>query len=376
MTMDFLGVNGDGRYRVLDEGRVVAGLVVLAWPYEGCDDPGRAARLAEDALAPLIEIGLPFRREGRRRLFDFCEVTNFLKREGLAGRDATFSEQLVPTWRRLTRESMGETRSPASRLERTTPAGSWSRSVGSSTWKGKRREPPLGYVFPCLTTTRRQPEITVEDVGPVPPGAGRPAARLPRVPAQGPGGLVAGHSRARVRFHALRQTFAIGRGGRGHAEADRPGPDVEPFTRHQEGMIKITPAVAALADSLTGPDDDPWEAVNAFWAFFFDRMKPAPSTTTSWTDPTRSATSSAAGGSTASPARRCWSRSAGPGGSRRDRQRDHPPEPHALLPLLGRGPAVAARLGPDRPGLLGPGRWQAGCGPLGPSVPRPGWITA
>ena len=54
---------------------------------------------------------------------------------------------------------------------------------------------------------------------------------------------------------------------------DHSDPEYELYTRRSEGPIRVTAAIAQLAESLAGTARNPWEAINAFWGFFFARMK-------------------------------------------------------------------------------------------------------
>ena len=56
---------------------------------------------------------------------------------------------------------------------------------------------------------------------------------------------------------------------------DTSSPELELYTRKNEGLVQVTPFVIDLAASLGGGLSD-WEALQRFWAFFFARMHVGP----------------------------------------------------------------------------------------------------
>jgi transglutaminase-like putative cysteine protease len=53
---------------------------------------------------------------------------------------------------------------------------------------------------------------------------------------------------------------------------DLSDPDYRLYTQRFEGLIQVTEPVVRLADALAGRAGNAWDAVSAFWWFFFDRM--------------------------------------------------------------------------------------------------------
>src|SRR3954471_13411420 len=92
---DLLGTNGDGRYRVLDEEAAVRALLHHGWPDEvraGGAVAAAAERWAEQALGRWVTQGLPCRRAGNCRHFDFVEVLNFMSRAARDQGDPSYME--------------------------------------------------------------------------------------------------------------------------------------------------------------------------------------------------------------------------------------------------------------------------------------------
>src|SRR5262249_4523535 len=54
---------------------------------------------------------------------------------------------------------------------------------------------------------------------------------------------------------------------------DTSSPEYELFTRRSEGLIQVTEPIARVAESLSHGARNAWEAINAFWRFFFEHMK-------------------------------------------------------------------------------------------------------
>jgi hypothetical protein len=269
--MDSLGIDGGGRYRVLDEGRVIQGLLFMIWSFAAREDPAWAVGEASAALTRWVTLGLPFRREGHERLFDFCEVLNFVKREGLGRRDPAFRDRLVPNGRRLTVESMGEGRPPAGSPEVHDPRRFTVSLRREYNLEGSAPGTPVRLRLPLPYEDATQREIAVEILAPQLPDVevirypGRLDCRL-RVPTD-PASVAI---EVRISLTAMLQTHTLDRDpGRAALLSDD---DRELYTRRHEGLIRVTPAVVALAESLRGVDGDPRTGLIAVWAFFFGRM--------------------------------------------------------------------------------------------------------
>jgi transglutaminase-like putative cysteine protease len=54
---------------------------------------------------------------------------------------------------------------------------------------------------------------------------------------------------------------------------DRADPEVSLYTRPFEGLIQVTAPIARLAESIAGKSTNAWGALQAFWRFFFEKLK-------------------------------------------------------------------------------------------------------
>src|SRR5205085_3869358 len=104
---DPLGINPDGRYCVVSEEAILKSLVRHCWPYEARAGAEEAAtREASHALERWLSQGLPFRRQGTNRRFDWCQVNNFMIWTSLTHGDPVYEQCAVRTSRRPLSELM------------------------------------------------------------------------------------------------------------------------------------------------------------------------------------------------------------------------------------------------------------------------------
>lgn len=254
------------RWRCVSETEMLDLLLLEGWAWER-DAPG-ARNAAAAALARLRETGLSCEPGPGGSLYDPVEAATLLRRLGRARREPLFADRLIPFGRRNLRDLAGE--GPGEKPP------DWSRH-------------PAGRAV-CLTLRRRFPA----DALPL----GRPARlRLP-VPLPGPGvsGLevevleqpsgtppaTLSPGRMEVRLPApadavlaLRATAVIAPLLPG---ALLPQP-LEPaeaalFLRPEEGFVRVTPAVAALAASVGG--GRPGEVAHSLWRILLDRVQIEP----------------------------------------------------------------------------------------------------
>jgi transglutaminase-like putative cysteine protease len=258
-----LGIDNDGRYRVVDEERILGALLAHCWPCEvRAGQEAAARRLAGQALERWVAQGLPCRQIGGRRLFDLCEVLNFMCWASRTSGDPLYDQGAVRTFR----QAAGGHRGQPLAWRRFEVLLRREFRVGE-----EPADRPLRLRVPLPLDCPTQEEVSVEVVEPL-AGRAQITRREGRLELQLPGPDV-GDTVAidvRVRLRARGQDVALRPG-------PPPAPDVseaeqELYTRPSEGLIQVTSTVRQLAASLAGTARDPWEAVAAFWRFFFQRM--------------------------------------------------------------------------------------------------------
>ncbi len=257
MTFKFgpLGIQSDNRYRNLPEASIIEMVRLMGWACEV--ESGMGGKAAAEALQAWIDQGLNFRRapEGER-LFDPVEVTNFMKRAGLDGRDDFWVERYVGTHRRHVSDLADTVSSSPS-------AGGERRFVVDFS-----RRFHLGSVAPGSKLRLRMPLPLTGDylqdlqVAPFAEATGEvqislnPGRLEARMVAAGQAEAVVG---ARLSFTALPQEPRPGQ--------ESTGPDLSLYLGSDEGLIVVSERIRALARSLATPGAPALDAVRAFWEF-------------------------------------------------------------------------------------------------------------
>jgi len=263
-----LGNRMEARYRTVPEPYLLDMLLLGGWAFEL--ESGRGAEALANTLASLeslIGLGLPYDRSERgQRLYDPVEVLNFMKWAGLRGLDRFWLDRYVETGRALVRDwqprgdglrvpdGHGDARFQVT-LQRTFDIG----AVPPGTTLRLRMPVPLStayardiHILPLVAPELRA-EVMVSD--------GRLEAR---VLARGDPILEIG---AQVSFIATpRAADMVRRGDRlDPAEADL-------YLRPVDGVVRITPGIQSLANSLVGHNKDPWNSVRSFWNYMLDEL--------------------------------------------------------------------------------------------------------
>lgn len=263
-----LGIRTEPRYRVADEASVVAMLVMYGWTIDVRQ--GRAAEAGREAAATLerwIAMGLAYERapDGARR-FDIAEVLNFARGPARHRGDRGYE--------RIVRQA----RAFALAFH---PAGaSADAPPRPDTLPPRRFTVTLLREFAIPPTTpggkllfRLPMPIEDETLGDVlfdviaPPGSSPDVAIAPgrldvRLPAPDAPSLVVG---ARWSF-----TCDPSRAARGGERLDDDERDL--YTRPAEGILKLTPRIAALADGIAGAEREPFAVVRRFVDHLVDRL--------------------------------------------------------------------------------------------------------
>jgi hypothetical protein len=258
----------EARYRTVPESRLLDMLLLGGWAFEL--ESGRGAEALANTLASLeswIGLGLPYGRSKRgERLYDPVEVLNFMKWAGLQGLDRFWLDRYVETGRALVRDwvdrcdglsspdGYGDARFHVT-LERTFDI----RHFAPGTKLRLRMPVPLStaYVRDIDILPLVPPELRAD----VMVSDGRIDARL----AAGGGPTL--EIGAQVSFVATpRPADTV-------TQRDQLNPaEADIYLRPVDGLVRITPRIQTLANSLTDPDSDPWNNVRSFWNYMLDEL--------------------------------------------------------------------------------------------------------
>lgn len=243
----------DARYRTLPQARIHDMLALAGWTYEARAEQVDAVGSAAEALDLLVAQGLPATDGLEGRCFDPVEVLNFIKWQGLAGKNDFWQQRFVPTGRRmvedLARSSGGGPVALSVRYKRTFGSGSF--PAGRST----RYRLPLPIPHSSIT------DLRIEDVF----TEGLPwqiSADGCRLEVRGDPGSADG--------------FAISQNLRFTLTPTKRDPtqkeNLDAYFSPAEGLIQVTDRVRALATKLTSHRDSQRKKVDAFWNYFLDHL--------------------------------------------------------------------------------------------------------
>jgi hypothetical protein len=270
--VELLGINPDGRYRVAGEEAILQSLVRHCWPYEARAGAEAAAlREAGRALERWLSRGLPCRREGDKRLFDLCQVINFMTWIGLSHGDPVYEQCAVRTSRRVVSE-FPDAAPTAAGAGVYAPRRFLVRLRREFNLEGAAPDRVVRLRVPVPFEDRTQRDVSVELVEPAPgtlPVTQAPGRLEIRYPRRRGAERVA--VEVRVRFTAYRKAYAVDPDRL--VPWNRSTPEYALYTRRSEGLIQITEPIIRLAESVSGSAKNAWEAVCAFWRFVFEHMK-------------------------------------------------------------------------------------------------------
>jgi len=254
------------RYQVVDELQMIRALVTNCWPHEAAFGDAEGLRtLAFQTLRRWTGQGLGYQvREGRRH-YDPCEVFNFMKVISHSG-DRVWPAAVAAGRR-------------ASRLFHRGRAAPETGTHSPARFHVEfRREFHLGRRCPGALARLRVP-VPFEDrtqydiqIAVTDPADAHVDAAPGRIEVRAE---PAGDGTAAVEVHvSLTASCEVVAVDPSRLVApDLSDPDVQLYTRPTEGLIRVTPAIAALAESLAGTARDPWQALRRFWRFFFEHMQ-------------------------------------------------------------------------------------------------------
>jgi transglutaminase-like putative cysteine protease len=258
-------MTADRRYQVIEETRMVRALVTECWPHEALfgDAEGLNAT-ARRVLDRWVAQGLPCREEEGRRWFDPSQVLNFMKSVG----DRVWPCGIA-AGRRAVRDFQRGRPAPATPVHSPVRFEVELRRSFNLSKSAPGSQVRLRIPVPYEDPTQRG--VEVELLEPAQPLQVQRAPGRLEVKVTVPQEREAVALAVRARFTASCQTVEVDPARM--TPYDMGDPEVQLYTRPLEGFIRVSPRVVALAESLAGHTRDPWTALNAFWRFFFDRMK-------------------------------------------------------------------------------------------------------
>ena len=260
-------VFGDDRYRTIGESHILDLLLFDGWRFAIAAGRRPAAmRAARDALERCIAMGLPYlTTPAGARLFDPAEATSFLKWAGLNRSDKAW-DQVVATARR----QLWERQPPPADFNRP-PA---LRELGARRYAltirrtfnlaGRLPGEPVRLRLPAPLEDECLHDLSVEPI--LPAGIAVDATQAPgrldmklSVPEAGSVciGMRAGFT---VRPWRASETPSLDSG------------EAELYTRRNEGLIRVSERVEALAAALCGTETDPLRIVRRFWTYLLDDL--------------------------------------------------------------------------------------------------------
>jgi Transglutaminase-like superfamily len=262
-------IRADARYRVVDEARIIDLLVLSGWAHE--------VRLGERASSELqatatlerwIAAGLPYTSStDRSRRFDPVEVVNFLKLVGLRDRDPFLEEHFIATGRRMVLDFHGlpdvAGALPSPRLLQgrrfiVTLQREFDLRGAS---KGSRTllRLPLPLEDDALSDLKIEPFAPPDTAANFTVGLGRLDAR---VSGTLPSTLALGVQLSFTAYPSIPSTHPT----------TLAATDIELYTRPNEGLIRVSPRIRALAAELAGSETDTLKVVHRNWTYILDEL--------------------------------------------------------------------------------------------------------
>jgi hypothetical protein len=257
------------RYRIIDQKRIIELLLGHGWAFElRAGQRAEAERAAHDTLDRMIALGLPYRQlqTGGRR-FDPSEVVNFAYWASTQRGDATWERHFVATARRLVWEMHGGSEE-GKRPPPISSLGPQRHFVTlRRTFHLADREPGervrLRLPLPIEDAYLRNLQIRLAGQSVTPLHSEINPARLDIVIETPPG---------REATFSIEAEFTAHPWGTVANATPLPAEEFELYTRANEGLIKISERVAALADALAGDESDPKKIARKYWTFLLDRL--------------------------------------------------------------------------------------------------------
>jgi hypothetical protein len=251
---------------VAAESDVVDAFLLAGWRREvAAGDVARAREEVTALLGRMIAAGLPIKIEAGQRRFDPIQL-RLICDLGLQGRDPFLHERVVLPKRANAERLAPRARRPGETAERFHDPRAVSVIVRRELYP-KDRAPGSPFIasmsMPVEEDAQREIVITPDPShGKVRVAGG---ALSVRVPVDADGAVRFG---ARVDCVAYQQTVAVDPSRLTAPEHDA---SLAPYLAHDEGLVRVTPKIEALAARLARAN--PWDTLHAFWDYFFDEHK-------------------------------------------------------------------------------------------------------
>lgn len=251
-------------YRVLDESTVAEALAHYCWPDRIRSDPDGAHGAVDDARAAIarwLALGLPYRRVGITKRFDYYEIIGFMRRMARERGDPVYRDGPLRTFR----DAVEELRNRGGRfrvhLRRTFGV------CGRPGTGGARFRVPL----PIRNTEKMHVQLIEPAAGsfPIVQAPGRLEIRIPAANRTVP-------MRIELRIELDAPAFNVRVDPGRLRPADVSDPEYALYTRPEEGLIRVTPVIQELAQRLAGGANDAWRVVGEIWRYFFERLCAGP----------------------------------------------------------------------------------------------------
>jgi hypothetical protein len=264
-----LGSRAEPRYRTVTEARIIDILVLAGWVVELNAGRRREATTSTAAtLENLISLGLGYRVSGRgERLFDPVEVVNCMKWAGLNNLDNFWVDRFVGTGRSLLREW------DATAVEGDSKSGPGNRIPKRFSVTLRRRFDLRGFQRGAKARLRLPLPLSTCVVGNIDVS--------PIIPNDLSANVTRSDGRLDIQFAVpndpivdLAAEFSFTTTGSSiDAKAGGLDPkESEIYLRPNEGLIRITPRIQALADKLSGRENISRNIVAALWSYMIDKL--------------------------------------------------------------------------------------------------------
>jgi transglutaminase superfamily protein len=247
--------------RCAREPDIVSMLVLYGWVHELRANPaGPARREAVACLEHMVENGLPFRVEKGQRCFDPAEAVNYCKWLGIEKGYPVWEERFVATERRLVLDQHAD-RARTLPDPLALPPKRFSVRIA--------REFNLDHLVPGEMVRLRLPAPLEDEAWSDSKVSPEASSGVEVEFSHHPGRLDAKLAVPAERRVTLSATMVA----TAHPTAGHAAPaETELYTRPNEGLVSITPRVAAVAENLAGSERDSWQTIRRFWDFLMDHV--------------------------------------------------------------------------------------------------------
>jgi Transglutaminase-like superfamily len=257
-------------YRCIEARLIEQWLMLCGGAYEwNRGERDQVLREARNALSRWLDLGLgSTQAEHGERLFDPVEVFRFVKMAAMTGQDRYWYETFVKTGRDLISEFHGpEPIASEPARPRSLPPKRFriqiSRQFGLDAVAPRHH---LLLRLPLPLEDRSLRDLTIESTS-----STVTASNVSRAPDRLEWRIFGGLDQS-VTISAVYNFVAFPVFG--DPEADRlSSRAIDLYTRPREGLIRVSPRIAALAREIAGDEPDQWVQVQRIWNFILDNLE-------------------------------------------------------------------------------------------------------